>query len=100
MLLGTSSQLVGACAAWLPRCVEAHARFSDPDQQAADAGGEDHRRVADTCSGLQHNASEPADRDLRSDSGLVDEHERAIEHVEFAVFEEDDTSPILHRNRA
>ena len=52
------------------------------------------------CSRLKHDASEPANRDLGPYPCLVDKHKCAIEHVEFAVLEEYDARPVLHRDRA
>ena len=57
-------------------------------------------RVAHAGAGLQHDAGEPADWDLRANASLVDEHKRAVEHIELAVLEKDDARPVFHGDRA
>src|SRR4051812_7899135 len=53
--------------------------------------------MADSCTGLQHQAGKTANRDVSPNAVLVDHDEGAVEHIDIALFDEDDRRAILQR---
>lgn len=54
--------------------------------------------MGDTSARFQHQACEPADGDMRADSGSVDHDERAVQDIEPSLLDEQDGRAILDRD--
>src|SRR3546814_3586483 len=55
--------------------------------------------MRDAGADFEHQAGHATDRDVRTHAGLVDHHESTVEHVELALFDEQDREPLLDRQR-
>ncbi len=92
-------QPVRASAPRLAGGIQPHAPLAHPHDQAPHPRRQGNRRVGDAGARLQHQAGEPADRNLHPRAVRIDENERAVDHVHLPVLQEDDRRPVLQGNR-
>ena len=90
-------QPVESCAAGLPRGVEADTRLADPCDQRSGARRQGDRRVANASTGLQHEAGDVADWNVRAHAAVVHDDQNAVEHVESPLLDEQDRRMFLGR---
>ena len=81
-------QTVGPRPAGLSGGIEPHARFADPDKQAADPRSQGYSRVGHAGARLQHEAGQTTNRDVRANTVPVHNDERAVENIELAALDE------------
>lgn len=90
---------IGAGATGLARGVQPDTGFPDPYDQTSDTRRQRRGSVGNSSTRLQHQACETADRDLRTNTSLVDNHERAVENIELTLLDEQNRRAVLERDR-
>ena len=93
-------QSVSASSSRLASGIQADARFTDPNQKAANSRGEDNGRVGNPCTRFQHQACQSTHRDVRANTGLIDDDKGAVENVDLPPFDEQDGGAVFDWDRA
>jgi len=78
---GLIQETVGPRTARLAGRIESNTCFAYPGQQTANPGSKHHRGMRDPRAGFQHQAADTANRDVRSDTILVDYDKGAIQDI-------------------
>ena len=97
---GLIQEPIGAGATGLARGVQPDTGFPDPYDQTSDTRRQRRGSVGNSSTRLQHQACETADRDLRTNTSLVDNHERAVENIELTLLDEQNRCAVLERDSA